>query len=73
MKLQRILAAAVLAVVITGAGDTPAMPATKFGPHITALIAEAQKEGKLQISWSGGSFGENGKGMPGWIDAFNRF
>lgn len=73
MKLQRILAAAVLAVVMTGAGDTVAMPATKFGPRITALIAEAQKEGKLQISWSGGSFGENGKGMPGWIDAFNRF
>jgi ABC-type Fe3+ transport system substrate-binding protein len=71
--MKRTPASFVAALVLTGAVGAPAVAADRFGPHITALIAEAQKEGKLQLSWSGGSFGENGKGMPAWIDAFNRF
>lgn len=71
--MKRILAALLITVGLTGAGGGTALPAGKFGPQITALIAQAQKEGKLQLSWSGGSFGENGKDMPAWIDAFNRY
>lgn len=71
--MKRVLAALVAAVVLAGAAGATALPANRFGPHITDLIAKAQKEGKLQLSWSGGSFGENGKDMPAWIDAFNRF
>lgn len=71
--MKRLVAILLMTAGLTGAAGTAAVPAQKFGPHVTALIAEAQKEGKLQLSWSGGSFGENGKDMPGWVDAFNKF
>lgn len=71
--MKRILASLLIALGLAGASGSTALPAGKFGPQISALIAEAQKEGKLQLSWSGGSFGENGKDMPAWIDAFNRY
>ncbi|HLI21050.1 MAG TPA: extracellular solute-binding protein, partial [Stellaceae bacterium] len=47
--------------------------AADFGPHVKALIAEATKEGKLDLSWSGSGFGDNGKDLPKWIAAFNKF
>ena len=71
--MKRIVASLLVAAGLSGVTGSIAMPANKFGPHITALIEQAKKEGKLQLSWSGGSFGENGKDMPAWIDAFNKF
>src|SRR5580698_2584097 len=51
----------------------PAANTVKFGPHVTALIAQAAKEGQLDLSWSGSEFADNGKDLPKWIDAFNKF
>jgi ABC-type Fe3+ transport system substrate-binding protein len=50
------------------AADAPA-----FGPQITALIAEAAKDGKLDLSWSGAGFSNNGHDLPTWIATFNKF
>lgn len=47
--------------------------AADFGPQVKALVAEAAKEGQLQLSWSGSGFGDNGKDLPQWIAAFNKF
>jgi ABC-type Fe3+ transport system substrate-binding protein len=57
------------------AGIAAALPsaAADFGPNVKTLIAEAQKEGKLDLSWSGSGFGDNGKDLPKWIAAFNKF
>ena len=55
------------------AAPAAAQPEPKLGPEVTALVAQAAKEGKLELSWSGGSFGNNGKDLPGWIGAFNKF
>jgi ABC-type Fe3+ transport system substrate-binding protein len=51
----------------------PLALAADFGPNAKALIAEAAKEGKLDLSWSGSGFGDNGKDLPKWIAAFNKF
>ena len=65
----------VLCCLLCAAFAVPAaaQPAPKFGPEVTALVAQAAKEGKLELSWSGGEFGDNGKELPHWIDEFNRF
>jgi spermidine/putrescine-binding protein len=55
-----------------GAAAAPA-PDSKFGPQVVALVAQAAKEGKLDLSWSGSGFANNGKDVPHWIEAFNRF
>lgn len=63
-------------VMLAGAGaafPAAAQSAKKFGPKVEALIAQAKHEGQLQLSWSGGGFGDNGKDIPSWIDGFNKF
>ena len=55
------------------AAAAPCALAADFGPNVKALIAAAQKEGKLDLSWSGSGFGDNGKDLPKWIAAFNKF
>jgi len=70
MRRYRTLGlAAALAFLVAA----PFARAAEFGPHVKELIAAAQKEGKLDLSWSGSGFGSNGKDLPKWIAAFNKF
>lgn len=73
MKSYRSIGAALLVGAAAMTFTAPAMAAGKFGPHVEALIAQAAKEGHLDLSWSGSGFGDNGKGIPAWIAAFNKF
>lgn len=62
-----------LALTMAGALAIPSARAAEFGPHVKELIADAQKEGKLDLSWSGAGFGNNGADLPKWFAAFNKF
>ncbi len=70
---NRITVAATLAACVVVGAAAPAAAANKFGPKVDALVAQAAKEGHLDLSWSGSGFGDNGKGIPTWIAAFNKF
>jgi ABC-type Fe3+ transport system substrate-binding protein len=62
-----------LTLYLDGAFAAPAAAADKFGPEVATLIAEARTEGRLQLSWSGAGFGDNGKYVPEWMAGFNKF
>jgi ABC-type Fe3+ transport system substrate-binding protein len=70
MKHYRALGAFVVLGYVAAASTASA---TELGPNVKALVAEAAKEGKLGLSWSGSGFGDNGKDLPKWIAAFNKF
>jgi 5,5'-dehydrodivanillate O-demethylase oxygenase subunit len=73
-RMNRITLTLTLVLASLAAADAHAQaPAPKFGPEVTALVEQAAKEGKLQLSWSGGGFGDNGKDIPKWIAGFNKF
>lgn len=71
--MKRYATIGLLSAWVWGVAASAAAAAADFGPQVQSLIAQAAKEGKLDLSWSGSGFGDNGKDLPKWIAAFNKF